>query len=570
MGCLVRTQAWLLTFSWSLHRPVVVFLFFQGYRKAAVEILVNAVKVQGGRFLKRDGDGQWRKVSQKSAYENSSRAIRRTCRKLDAESSGSASHQEDLPGGNGTRRHHHPHHHLHRPGGGQVGAAHQASMYNSESRSDTQDEEVTNLETIALRLQTRDTKLDHLVLDLQKVDHDYLFTFAKALDSNDILRSIDMNLANLSRTNANALAWGIKQCPALQQVKLSFAGVSEKRSAIVLSGVLENPSVVSLNLGDNNIDGPACAAICKMICDSPTHLQRLSLENNPIGDEGAKAVAELISTNQTIHYLNLGCNMFSEAGVSIVQQACKDKTAYLFEVSGLPSNKRKRDVTSSEGSQDTPTNPNKKQTMGSHKAPGGVANLPTDPSGFLVGPALQGPMSTMTTSDNGVRTSSTAGSDEGRNPTSMSSMTGSDNGYAPAGSSGGSDGGRTSSGYAPASSTTGSDEGRSSSVNDSDSNQFINEAAAKRTSHFFEMEAAFASVSQKPPSGRQKADLALPSPPAEGGDPPRKKRHRGGTSGTSSTKASTLTFQNVQDFDKISQEAIANEAKREAGKDRNA
>lgn len=538
---------------------------------------MNAVKVHGGRFLKKDGDGQWRKVSQKSAYENSSRAIRKTCRKLDAESSGSISHHEDVPTGTtiNRRQHHHHHHHHHRTSGGgspavAAAAAHHASMYNSESRSDSQDEETTNLETIALRLQTKDMNLDHLVLDLQKVDHDYLFTFAKALDSNDILRSIDMTLANLSRTNANALAWGIKQCPTLQQVKLSFAAVSEKRSSIVLSGVLENRSVVSLNLGDNDIDGPTCVAICKMIADSPSHLQRLSLENNPIGDEGAKAVAELISTNQTIHYLNLGCNMFSEAGISIVQQACKEKTAYLFEVSGLPSSKRKRDVTSSEDSQDTPTNPNKKQTMGSHKAPSvGVAKLTSDPNGFLVGTSVrQGPMSAMTTSDNGVHTNSTTGSDEGRNPTSMSSMTGSDNGYAPAGSSAGSDGGRTSSGYAPASSTTGSDEGRNSCVNDSDSNQFINEAASRKTSHFFEMEALASTVS-KPP-GKQKSDIMpASSSSTEGGDEPLPKKRRGTVNIMSTTyKASTLTFRNVQDFDKIAQEEdIANQAKRQtAGK----
>lgn len=34
-----------------------------GYRKAALEILINAVKVQGGRFLKNDDEGNWRQVS---------------------------------------------------------------------------------------------------------------------------------------------------------------------------------------------------------------------------------------------------------------------------------------------------------------------------------------------------------------------------------------------------------------------------------------------------------------------------------------------------------------------------
>lgn len=153
-----------------------------------------------------------------------------------------------------------------------------------------------------------------------------------------------------------------------------------------MSGVLENRSIVSLNLSDNGIDGPTCTANCKTICDSPTQIQRLSLENNPIGDAGAKALAELIASNHTIHYLNLGCNVFSEAGIAIVQKACKKKTEYLFEVSGLPSNnKRKRDVTSSEDSQDSPSNPNKKLGMGPSNQPPrvGAVKKGCDPNDFL-------------------------------------------------------------------------------------------------------------------------------------------------------------------------------------------
>ena len=68
----------------------------------------------------------------------------------------------------------------------------------------------SNLEIMALRLQTKDSSLTHLSLDLHSVNHDFVFPFAKALDSSDLLSSLQLRLSHLNRTNANALAWELK------------------------------------------------------------------------------------------------------------------------------------------------------------------------------------------------------------------------------------------------------------------------------------------------------------------------------------------------------------------------
>jgi len=295
-----------------------------GYRRAAVQILVNAVKAQGGRFLKRTHDGLWKEVSNKKAYHKSSHAIRCTCRKVEIVSSSRKRSK------NRRRR---PKNRLATP-------QQQQEQNSSESTESTdcypaETERKSNLEIVALRLQTKDESLKHLSLDLHTVNHDFIFPFAKALDSSNLLSSLQLRLAHMNRTNANALAWGLKRCKGLRQVKLVYGKLSEK-SSIVIAGLLENSSVESLNLDENEIGVESLKVICRMISQAKgSKLQRLSLENNPFGDEGATILAKLIASSRHLRYLNLGGNNLQATGVSHIKAAIKKKRSCLFECSGL-------------------------------------------------------------------------------------------------------------------------------------------------------------------------------------------------------------------------------------------
>lgn len=296
-----------------------------GYRRAAVQILVSAVKVQGGRFLKCGEDGKWKEVSDKKAYVKSSQAIRGTCRKVEAAKAANSSRSEQRK----RRRHHHPN-------SSQEKKRRATKHSATQSRRIAKEDARNNLELIALRLQTKDESLLHLHLDLQAVNHDYLFPFAKALDTNDILNSLEVHLSHMSRTNANALAWGIKRSRALRQVKLRYGKLSEKKSSIVLAGVLDNHHIQSINLDDNDIGADALKAICKMITESKSsQLQRLSLENNQFGDEGAFVLAKLVESTETVRYINLAGNKFGHTGVTALKASVAKKTNCLMEISGM-------------------------------------------------------------------------------------------------------------------------------------------------------------------------------------------------------------------------------------------
>jgi hypothetical protein len=60
-------------------------------------------------------------------------------------------------------------------------------------------------------------------------------------------------------------------------------------------GILDNPSIESLNLDGNEIDGTAMTALCMVLLGPPnSKLKRLSLHNNSFGDDGARALEQII------------------------------------------------------------------------------------------------------------------------------------------------------------------------------------------------------------------------------------------------------------------------------------
>jgi len=296
-----------------------------GYRNAAVQILMSSVKAQGGRFLKCSRDGKWKEVSERKAYSKACQAIRGTCRKVEVVSTRTRKRESCR------RRRHMPSQEQRRPPQEQLARP-------EERRND--------LEMLSLRLQTLDETLTHILLDLENIDHDYLFPFAKALDTNDLLRSMEVQLSRLSRTNANALAWGIKRSKGLKQIKLGYGKPAEKESSIVIAGIIDNLSVESLNLDDNDISSNKLKSICSMINENKcTNLQRLSLEKNSFGDEGVPFLSKLITSNKKLLFLNLAGNVFSTDSVNSLKAAAKKRTDCLFEICGLvatDSTSRKR------------------------------------------------------------------------------------------------------------------------------------------------------------------------------------------------------------------------------------
>jgi hypothetical protein len=344
-----------------------------GYRQAAIQILLDAVKVQGGRFMKATSEGNWKEVSDRKALRKASDALRGTSRSLAMSKqsrSRKAKHSSSRNNNNSSSRHHQK-----RTSTSSTSKPTNSSADNKPSSSSNKKKKQANkssrskdkkgnLEVLSLRLQTRDENLKHLELELASMDLEYIFPLAKALDSNDILQSMDIQLASMSQTNTNALAWGIKRCKSLKQIKLHYGKMSEEKSTIVFCGVLGNESIESLNLDDNNIGSATMKKYCGLISNSNScQLRRLSLENNPFGDEGAQALAGLIDSHRALRYLNLRSNKLNQEGVDMLTQAALNRKDCLFEITGLevdPTASRKRSLSDDDDDDDT-EGPRRKQ-----------------------------------------------------------------------------------------------------------------------------------------------------------------------------------------------------------------
>jgi len=405
------------------------------YRETAHELVMNSVQMQGGRFLERDGNGFWRVVPKTMVWRKITQEFKKTCRdlgmneqKIDFEEAVQMAELED-----------------------QQVITIASSAVSAPTPSDTD-----------AKLSSSTSGTDHpntishycLVLNGYDNDHDGALKFAKGLGLNSSLVSLEINLSSLDSHQSNidalatlaTLAGGIRTCQGLEQVKLRYENTPFDSIFMVLVGILDNHSIESLNLDDNDIDAAGMTTLCKLILGSQSsQLKRLSLQNNAFGDDGAAALEQVITSTETLRYLCLRNNMLSENGIAILKKAIMNKKDYMFEITGLKLAKAKCDE-SQEFVQPPPRKKQDRQHANmiiSNPRPPPVPPSDAGDSGELkILPMM--PCGTIdTTNDQAMETESRNSDDDGQNSSSNS----------------GSDEGQKSSlsGYAASS---GSDDGR--------------------------------------------------------------------------------------------------------------
>lgn len=80
--------------------------------------------------------------------------------------------------------------------------------------------------------------------------------------------------------------------------------IGDEGAQAIAEALLENTSLSTLKLGDNNIGAEGAQAIAKTLRIN-TSLRTLWLGGNNIGDRGAEAIAVALQTNTTLQNLNL-------------------------------------------------------------------------------------------------------------------------------------------------------------------------------------------------------------------------------------------------------------------------
>jgi Ran GTPase-activating protein (RanGAP) involved in mRNA processing and transport len=94
----------------------------------------------------------------------------------------------------------------------------------------------------------------------------------------------------------------------------------------IMKQFMENKKLQVLDLGANEISVEGCMAIANFLKQEDCVLEGLQLPNNKAGDLGAKAIAQALSTNKSLRYLDFAYNNINDDGLSRIAESLNINT----------------------------------------------------------------------------------------------------------------------------------------------------------------------------------------------------------------------------------------------------
>lgn len=119
------------------------------------------------------------------------------------------------------------------------------------------------------------------------------------------LEKLDLSGCRMRQDVLVELFRALSMNKSLKSVALQNCGINTTLSQELDNVLLNHASLETLDLCSNSIRGETVALLAKSGLLKNRSLRRLVLANNPIGDNGAKALVELLISNPTIQYLSL-------------------------------------------------------------------------------------------------------------------------------------------------------------------------------------------------------------------------------------------------------------------------
>lgn len=160
-------------------------------------------------------------------------------------------------------------------------------------------------------------KVTHLALRSNLIAKRGALAMAEAVRCNDVLESLDMNSNEVGERGAEELAEALRQNTKLDTLDLANNQIGPK-GLIPLAELLRrnrNRTLRHLALGNNNIGAEAIVTLAGVLRKNNT-LVDLSLDLNAVGDKGAEALGEAISSNHALQRLDLSNNGIKGPGES--------------------------------------------------------------------------------------------------------------------------------------------------------------------------------------------------------------------------------------------------------------
>ncbi|XP_028809153.1 dynein regulatory complex subunit 5 isoform X2 [Denticeps clupeoides] len=158
--------------------------------------------------------------------------------------------------------------------------------------------------------------------DLPSIDH---FDFGILLDKLARLEELHLaygvkgcgmnfewNLFEFSFRDCESLGKALKSCRTLKVLRIHQSRVDDERCRLLVTHLLDHPSLSELNLSHNVIGDRGARALAKLL--NRSQLKALNVYDNQIRGHGAKALASALSKNTTLLSLNLCLNCVGDEG----------------------------------------------------------------------------------------------------------------------------------------------------------------------------------------------------------------------------------------------------------------
>ena len=125
--------------------------------------------------------------------------------------------------------------------------------------------------------------------------------------------NFEWQLFDMTKKDCQVLAKCVAQCHTLRSLHITWSKLDDEKIRLLISQIINHPTLVELDLSHNVISDRGCRAIGKFL-NGHSRLETLVLCNNQIRATGAQAIAHALIKNQTIKHLDLRLNRLGDEG----------------------------------------------------------------------------------------------------------------------------------------------------------------------------------------------------------------------------------------------------------------
>ncbi len=185
--------------------------------------------------------------------------------------------------------------------------------------------EVGQAHAVSLVEVINETALEILIVDFNGLDTEIAVALAKALTSNQNLKTLDISCNSVKRDGFLAFALMLKANSVLKELDISSNRGKEEGTLALADSLETNTSLEFLDISFNKIRDNGAIALAKSLQKNST-LRFLDLGSNDITDEALYALIEMVKVNKGLVELNILFNKISLEGVKRFEAALKENT----------------------------------------------------------------------------------------------------------------------------------------------------------------------------------------------------------------------------------------------------